>query len=82
MRDVTSFLHRAGYICYIARINQNITQKEVAIKLGMSQQNISEFEYGKNNNAIILFYYMLYIMSEPAASILIQCYKEFLENEN
>ena len=51
-------LQKIGEICKDKRQGKGLTQKEVADALSYSQGNISLFESGKNNNIMILQYYM------------------------
>ena len=56
--DNNDLLIKIGEYCRIARENNHITQKQMAAYCGMTQQNISRFEAGLNNNCSILFKYM------------------------
>lgn len=51
-------LQKIGEICKDKRQRKGVTQKELADILSYSQANISLFERGKNNNIMILQYYM------------------------
>lgn len=51
-------LYEIGVACKNARKRNGKTQASVATSLGCTVENISAFEHGRNNNAIILFYYL------------------------
>jgi len=51
-------LIKIGECCRTARESDHITQKQMAAYCGVTQQNISKFETGMNNNCSILFKYM------------------------
>lgn len=51
-------LIKIGECCRTAREHDRITQKQMASFCEVSQQNISKFEAGQNNNCFILFKYM------------------------
>ena len=51
-------LIKIGDYCRIARTKKRISQKQMAEYCGVTQQNISKFETGDNNNCLILFHYM------------------------
>lgn len=53
-----SYMEELGKFCKEFRIRYNITQSEIAESSGYSQSDISKFEAGKNNNAIILLSYI------------------------
>lgn len=47
-----------GEYCAMTRIKRGISQLAVANEIGCSSQNISSFERGNNNNALILLWYI------------------------
>lgn len=47
-----------GEYCRMTRMKKGLLQLDVAKTIGCSQQNISCFERGENNNAIILLWYI------------------------
>lgn len=47
-----------GEYCAITRIKNRITQYAVAREIGCTPQNISSFERGLNNSALILLWYI------------------------
>ena len=53
-----------GMLCKYTRLEQGLSQEEVAQELGCSNQNISMFENGRNNNAIVLLWYILHGLPE------------------
>lgn len=48
-----------GKQCQIFRLNIGARQTEVAEACGCHFSNVSQFERGKNNNAIILAWYLM-----------------------
>lgn len=52
-------LHDIGEICKKARKEHGKTQLQIAMELEYSIENISGFERGNNNNAVLLLYYIL-----------------------
>lgn len=59
-------LFEIGDICRRQREHRNMSQLEVACALGLSQQVISDFENGANDNYIIFLFYKCYILSKNA----------------
>lgn len=59
-------LFEIGDICRRQRENRNMSQLEVGCALGVSQQVISDFENGLNDNYIIFLFYKCYILSKNA----------------
>lgn len=51
-------LARLGEYCAMTRLKQGIRQCEVAKEIGCSTQNLSRFENGGNNNALLLYWYI------------------------
>ena len=51
-------LKRIAKICKNARLRRGVAQKIIAVELGYVQTTICDFERGKNNNAVILNYYI------------------------
>lgn len=49
-------------LCSRRRRERGITQEEVAFNLNTTQSNISLFECCRNNNAVILIYYIRYVL--------------------
>lgn len=49
-----------GEYCRMTRKNKGLTQDDVAQDTGFTQQNISAFERGENNNAMLLLWYIKY----------------------
>lgn len=47
-----------GEYCRMARRNKGLNQYDVAQDTGFTQQNISAFERGENNNALLLLWYI------------------------
>lgn len=47
-----------GEYCAMTRIKKNIPQHAVAKEIGCTPQNISSFERGLNNSALILLWYI------------------------
>ena len=47
-----------GEYCAMTRIKRGIPQTAVAKEIGCTPQNISNFERGLNNSALILFWYI------------------------
>lgn len=56
MRDTK--LKEIGQICKNFRIKKGFTQRDVAEDLCYTSENISAFENGRNDNAIILLWYI------------------------
>lgn len=53
-----------GKYCAITRIKNRITQYAVALEIGCTPQNISSFERGNNNSALILLWYIKHGLME------------------
>lgn len=53
-----------GEYCAITRIKNRIPQYEVALEIGCTPQNISSFERGNNNSALILLWYIKHGLME------------------
>lgn len=51
-------LHYIGQHCKALREKLGLKQSDVAAEIGCSKENISAFECGRNNNAIILAWYI------------------------
>ena len=51
-------LARLGEYCAMTRLKKGIPQYAVAKEIGCSTQNVSRFEKGGNNNALLLFWYI------------------------
>lgn len=51
-------LEQIGAFCRVIREKMGLLQKDVAQEIGCSKENISAFETGRNNNALILFWYV------------------------
>ena len=51
-------LHHIGQRCKAIREKLGLKQSDVAVEIGCSKENISAFECGRNNNAIILAWYI------------------------
>lgn len=47
-----------GEYCRMARMKKGLLQLDVAKDIGCSPQNVSCFERGENNNALILLWYI------------------------
>ena len=47
-----------GEYCRMTRKNKGLTQYDVARDTEFTQQNISAFERGENNNAVLLLWYI------------------------
>lgn len=57
-------LFKIGNICRAQREHRCMSQLEVAGALGLTQQTISDFENGLNDNYIIFLFYKCYILSK------------------
>lgn len=53
-----------GEYCAMTRLKKGISQREVARELGCTSQNVSSFERGNNNNALILIWYIKHGLME------------------
>lgn len=51
-------LESLGELCRLVRTHRGYTQQDVAEALGTTNQNISAFEKGLNNSAVILLWYV------------------------
>lgn len=51
-------LEQIGAFCRVTREKLGYLQRDVAQEVGCSKENISAFETGRNNNALILFWYV------------------------
>lgn len=51
-------MKRVGAACREYRKNLGLTQKAVAVEIGVSKELISAFENGRANNAYILLWYL------------------------
>lgn len=51
-------LHYIGQQCRTLRKKLGLKQSDVAVEIGCSKENISAFECGRNNNALILAWYI------------------------
>lgn len=56
--NVPYVLASLGEYCRITRIQSGFRQIDVANETGCSQQNVSFFERGENNNALLLLWYI------------------------
>ena len=56
--DYNKSLKTLGLLCKQTRMIKGATQEELADIIGCTKQNISMFETGKNNNALILWWYI------------------------
>ena len=80
-----SVLASIGKICAGARIANNTTQKEIGDYFNYTRYNISRFERGMCNNAVILLFYMRNFCSENDNNLIIEkmrcdeLYEEFEE---
>ena len=74
-----------GKICAEARIANNTTQEEIGNYFNYTRYNISRFERGMCNNAVILLFYMRNFCSEDDNNLIIEkmrcdeLYEEFEE---
>ena len=62
MRSNREILKEVGQRCKNFRIEKGYYQTDVARDLGYSLENISSFENGRNDNAIILLWYIMHGM--------------------
>ena len=80
-----SILASIGKICAEARVTSNTTQEEIGNYINYTRYNISRFERGMCNNAVILLFYMRNFCSEEDNNIIIEkmrcveLYEEFEE---
>lgn len=57
--EKSTLLQHIGNLCACARLNAGKTQKDVADACNTTSQNISKFECGRQNSAILLYYYIV-----------------------
>lgn len=62
MRSNREILKEVGQRCKKFRVESGYYQTDVARDLGYSLENISSFENGRNDNAIILLWYIMHGM--------------------
>ena len=80
-----SVLASIGKICAGARIANNTTQEEIGNYVNYTRYNISRFERGMCNNAVILLFYMRNFCSNDDNNLIIEklrcneLYEEFEE---
>ena len=58
MNERNKILRSVGAMCKQYRESQGVTQADVAVATGYSEQNISSFETGRTNNMILLLWYI------------------------
>ena len=71
MYNKNSVLASIGKICAEARIANNTTQEEIGNYFNYTRYNISRFERGMCNNAVILLFYMCNFCSEDDNNLII-----------
>lgn len=54
----SKILYCLGKACATWRVDNGITQRQIAKALGCSVNNISTFELGKNDSMLIFMYYV------------------------
>lgn len=69
-------LESLGELCRLVRTHRGYTQQDVAEAVGTSNQNISSFERGLNNNAIILLWYVRHGLVEELKYWKVEMYGE------